>query len=150
MLTESARVLRRDGRRVELELQRGSACTGCELSEGCGTGALGRLLGHRMRSLIIETDQACEPGDEVLLSLPEAALVKVSLLLYGLPLLGLLGGGLLAVSLALQEWLVVAGAVLGLYAGFRLATQWAQKLEQREHTPYISDIRVNRGPVEGS
>ena len=150
MLTEPARVVSRDGRRVEVELQRGSACSHCELSEGCGTGAIGRLLGHRRRSLVIETDTACKPGDEVLLSLPEAALVRASLMLYGLPLLGLLAGGSLAIALSSAEWLVICGAALGLFAGFRLAARGTQKLEQRGFAPHISDIRVNPGPANRS
>jgi sigma-E factor negative regulatory protein RseC len=143
MLTESALVTRRDGNRVELELQRSSACDHCELNQGCGTGALGRLLGRRSRPLVIETDKDCEPGDTVLLELPESALVRVSLLLYGLPLLGLLLGGLLGALLALAEWLVVGIALVGLFAGFKLAARTTRRLEQGGQAPYIRDIRVN-------
>ena len=143
MLSESALVTRRDGNRVELELQRSSACDHCELSQGCGTGALGRLLGRRSRPLVIETDKDCEPGDRVLLELPESALVRASLLLYGLPLFGLVFGGLLAALLALAEWLVVGIALVGLFAGFKLAARMTQRLEQGGQAPYIKDIRVN-------
>lgn len=150
MLTESARVLRRDGNRVELELQRGSACGHCELSEGCGTGAIGRLLGHRTRSLVIETSQLCHPGDQVVLSLPESALVRASLMLYGMPLLGLLLAGALAILVAVPEWLIVVSAGVGLYAGIRMAARSTRTLEQRGLAPYISEIRVNPGPAERS
>ena len=150
MLTETARVLSRDGSRVELELQRASACGHCELSEGCGTGALGRLLGHRARTLTIETSRPCNPGDEVLLALPEAALVRTSLLLYGMPLLGLVAGAALAIAANFPEWMVVASAALGLFAGFRIAARRARKLEQRGCAPYIREIRVNPGPVDRS
>jgi sigma-E factor negative regulatory protein RseC len=143
MLTESALVIRRDGNRVELELQRSSACDHCELNQGCGTGALGRLLGRRSRPLAIETDTDCKPGDRVLLELPESALVRASLLLYGLPLLGLLLGGLLAVLLAVPEWLAVGIAVFGLFAGFKLAVKTTRRLEQDGQAPYIRDIHVN-------
>ena len=143
MLSESALVTRRDGNRVELELQRSSACDNCELSQGCGTGALGRLLGHRSRPLVIETDKDCEPGDRVLLELPESALVRASLLLYGLPLFGLVFGGLLAALLALAEWLVVSIALFGLFAGFKFAARTTRRLEQGGQAPYIKDIRVN-------
>ena len=143
MLSESALVTRRDGNRVELELQRSSACDHCELSQGCGTGALGRLLGRRSRPLVIETDKDCEPGDRVLLELPESALVRASLLLYGLPLFGLVFGGLLAAMLALAEWLVVGIALFGLFAGFKLAARTTRRLEQGGQAPYIKDIRVN-------
>ena len=150
MLTESARVTRREGNRVELELQRGSACGDCELSQGCGTGALGRLLGRRSRPLILETDRDCGPGDEVVLALPESALVRASLLLYGLPLLGLVLGGWLAMLLVLPEWLVVAIAGAGLFAGFKIASLGTRKLEQQGQAPYIRDIRVNPGPYNRS
>jgi len=143
MLTESALVTRRDGDRVELELQRSSACDHCELNQGCGTGALSRLLGRRSRPLVIQTDRDCKPGDRVLLELPESALVRASLLLYGLPLLGLVLGGLLAALLAVPEWLVVVIALLGLFFGFKLATRTTQRLEQGGQAPYIRVIQVN-------
>ena len=150
MLTESALVTRRHGKRVELELQRGSACGSCELSQGCGTGALGRLLGRRSRPLFIETDQDLEPGDEVLLALSESALVKASLTLYGLPLLGMVLAGLLAAFGAAAEWLVVVAAIAGFYAGYRIAAWLTNRLEEGQLTPYIMDIRVNPEVDAGS
>ena len=143
MLTESARVIRRDGNRVELELQRSSACGHCELSQGCGTGALGRLLGGRSRPLVIETDQDCRAGNRVMLAMPESALVGASLLLYGLPLAGLLLAGLGAMLFDLAEWLVVAAAVFGLFAGFKVAARITQRIERRGPAPYISEIGAN-------
>ena len=154
MLTEIALVKSRDGKRVELELQRGGACDQCELNKGCGTGALSRLIGRRPRPLVIESEQDCEPGDQVVLELPESALVKASLLLYGLPLLGLLLGGLLAALLAelltTPEWLVTVIALLGLFVGFKIAARFTQRLEQAGQAPYIRAMRVNPGPDSGS
>ncbi|MCP4334909.1 MAG: SoxR reducing system RseC family protein [Gammaproteobacteria bacterium] len=150
MLTEAAIVTRRDGRRVELELHRGSACGNCELSQGCGTGALGRLLGRRSRALFIETEQQLEPGDEVQLALSEAALVKASLALYGLPLLGMVLAGLLAASVAATEWLVVVAAVIGFYSGYRVAAFLTNRLEDGQLAPYIVNLEVNPGPDAGS
>ena len=150
MLTEAAIVTRRDGRRVELELQRGSACGDCELSQGCGTGALGRLLGRRSKPLFIETEQELEPGDEVQLALSESALVKASLTLYGMPLLGMVLAGLLAVAAAAAEWLVVVTAVAGFYSGYRVAAFLTNRLEDGQLKPYIVNIQLNPGPDAGS
>ena len=150
MLTETARVIQRDGKRVELELQRGSACGHCELSQGCGTGALGRLLGKRSRPLVIETDQDCRAGDLVVLAIPEGALVSASLLLYGLPLLGLLLAGLVAMSFALVEWQVVVIAGCGLFVGCRLAARLARGIEIGRKTPYIREISMNPEPEKWS
>ena len=151
MLTESAIVLRRVDHRVEVELQRASACGGCELARGCGTGAIGRLLGRRQRPLLVETERELAPGDQVLLSLPEAALVRVSLLVYGLPLLAMLFVGLAAqLLLNLAEWQLVIVAAFGFWLGFRLATRWAARIAQNLLMPSIVDIEVNPVQTAGS
>ena len=149
MLTESALVIHRQGNQVQLELQRSSACDNCELSKGCGTGALGRLIGRRSRPLTLETDQDCKAGDTVILELPESALVRASLMLYGLPLIGLVVGGLLATFFALPDWLVACASLAGLYCGFRLASKLTQGLEQGGQAPYIREIRVNPDLIQG-
>lgn len=143
MLTETARVIRRHGNHVELELQRGSACDHCDLSQGCGTGALGRLLRRRSRPLVIETDVDCRPGDEVQLLLPETSLVRASLLIYGLPLLAMVVAGLLATAAVDADWLVALAAIGGFLGGIRIAALCAARLEHRGMAPYIREVRLN-------
>ena len=150
MLTETARVIQRHGNRVELELLRASACGHCELRQGCGTGALSRLLRRRSRPLVIETDRDCQPGDEVRLALPESALVSASLALYGLPLLGLVLGGLLASLVFRPEWLVAVVAVAGFLAGMSAASVRARRLEESGQTPYITSVKANSPGPPGS
>jgi len=146
MITEQAIVTRCDGNRVELELQRGSACGQCELSQGCGTGALGRLLGKRSKPLVIETDRDLKPGDKLQLGLSESALVKASLTVYGLPLLGMVAAGLIASFAVVSEVLIALAAGAGFIAGFKLASYLSHPLEHDLQTPYIVDIQVNPGP----
>ena len=100
MITEQAVVTRREGEQIEVRLLRESACGDCELSQGCGTGALGRLLGNRSRPLRLECSQPVQPGDRLELGLSESALVRASLTIYGLPLFGMLLAG---VAVALKE-----------------------------------------------
>lgn len=151
MLTEPAIVLRRVDHRVEVELMRTSACSGCEVSQGCGTGALGRLLGRRRRPLLVESDRELAPGDRVQLGFPEAALVRVSLLVYGLPLLGMLLAGLLAHTLFdLPEWQLLVVSATGFWFGFRLAVHWAAGVAQNLLLPSVVHIEVNPGHGAGS
>jgi len=150
MLTETARVISRDGNRVVLELQRGSACGHCEMSQGCGTGALGRLLGKRLRPLVIETEKDCQPGDEVELALPEASLVRASLLVYGLPLLGMLLGGSTASLFYVSDWLVPVASIAGFAAGFGCAVICTSRLEDRDMAPHIRGIRLNSAELSRS
>jgi len=146
MITEQAIVIRCNGKQVELELQRGSACAQCELSQGCGTGALGRLLGKRSKPLLIETDQVLKPGDRLQLGLSESALVKASLTIYGLPLLGMVAAGLLASFAAVAEAWVALAAGVGFFGGFKLAAFLSRVLEHDRLTPYIVEIEMNPEP----
>jgi sigma-E factor negative regulatory protein RseC len=99
---------------------------------------------------MIETGQDFEPGDELLLGLSEAALVRASLTVYGLPLLGMVLAGLLAVFFGLAEAWVALISIAGFFAGFKFGSFLADSLEADRLTPYIVDIRVNPGPLPGS
>lgn len=150
MITEQAVVTASSKGEIEVRLQRSSACGHCELSQGCGTGAIGRLLGNRTRPLTLRTDKDFKPGDEVLLGLSEAALVRASLLVYGLPLVVMIAAGMLAVLAGLAEHWIALCTVTGFLAGFKIASLYGRKLEDSPLTPYIVDIRVNPGTLSGS
>ena len=143
MITEQAVVTRRQGSQVEVRLLRESACGHCELSRGCGTGAIGRLLGNRSRPLVLESREALEPGDRLELGLSESVLVRASLVTYGLPLLGMIAAAMVAVSSGFAEPFVVLFSIAGLYAGMKAAARILRRLEGGGTTPYIVDIRVN-------
>ncbi len=150
MITEQAIVTRRDGNRVEIELERTSACGKCELNQGCGTGAVGRLLGRRSRPLVIETEHNLSPGDRLRLGLPETALVRASLVSYGLPLLFMIAAGLLVSAFGLAEGWVALFSIAGFAAGFNLSARLARKLEAYDITPYILEVEVNPDTRTGS
>ncbi len=150
MITEQAVVTRCQGKQAEIRLQRQSACGHCELSQGCGTGALGRLLGNRSRPLVIETPYALKPGDTLVLNLSESAMVKASLAIYGLPLMGMMVAGLFAALAELADAMVALVSIAGFFAGFKFARYYSQTLEQDRLTPYIVDIQVNPGSLSGS
>jgi sigma-E factor negative regulatory protein RseC len=144
MITEQAIVTSREGRQVELELLRQSACGGCELNRSCGTGALGRLLGHRRKPLLLESERPLQPGDRVTLSLSERALVKASLLVYGLPLCTMLLAGLLAYAAGpLAEWAIVLFSAGGFLVGFHCASRWSASWSRVGMTPEIIAVEAN-------
>lgn len=96
MIRETATVTRLEGSQAVIEMQRQDVCHQCELNKGCGTGAIGRLLGHRSRSLKITNERDLKPGDQVILGIQDRAYLNASLVIYGLPLIGLICGGLLS------------------------------------------------------
>ena len=143
MITEHAVVTHCDGKRVEIRLQRDSACGHCELNQGCGTGAIGRLLGHRSKPLVIESDQQLKPGDRLVVGMPESAVVTASLSVYGLPLAGMIVAGLAADLYNLADTWVAIAAFTGLFAGVKLASRRARRLEHGRLTPHIVEVRLN-------
>ncbi|MDH5356175.1 MAG: SoxR reducing system RseC family protein, partial [Gammaproteobacteria bacterium] len=131
----------RQGRRVEIQMLRQSACSHCELNQGCGTGAIGRLLGHRSKSLVIETTFDLEPGDRVILGMPDSSFLKASLLIYGLPLFSLM------LSAIAGQWLfegsefkVLVLASLGFAGGFSVSARLARKNFASQFDPEILEI----------
>lgn len=132
MISERARVLRvADGIAwVHCESQAG--CARCAAGEGCGGGVFARLLRGRLQELPLAlpgpmADQVAA-GDWVLVGLSTRAVQAASMLLYGLPLLGLVVG-----ASAGDLWLggdlaALAGAVAGLVAGFLAAHARARRL----------------------
>jgi len=142
MIKEQAKVTGLDGHWALVQMQRQSACSHCELSNGCGTGAIGRLLGHRRKPVKIKNEHQLKPGDSVVLGLPEGAFLKASLLIYGLPLLGLIAGGMLALGITGESelyafFLAAAGFVAGLHTSARLA----RKHYSNQFSPKILQVR---------
>ena len=151
MVTERAIVIRCQGGRAEVAVQRNSTCGGCELASGCGTGAIGRLLGNRQKPITIETDRALDPGTEVLLGLSERTIVRASCLIYGLPLIGLLVFSVFSQTVfAWPEWATVLAALTGLCAGFLLARLIGSRLVNHSFSLDVIDIRMNPGQLPES
>ncbi len=122
MIEESAQVLRSEGDYAWVATQRRSSCGSCAAKKGCGTGALSQVLGGRMQEMKVRNPIDAQAGEQVVLGIEEGALIRGSLAVYLLPLLTMLGGGLLGQALAPQwlinqELLTIIMAVLGLVAG---------------------------------
>ena len=141
MIKETAKVVSLSGDVAQVQMQRQSACSHCEMSQGCGTGAIGRLLGKRSKPVEIKVYQTLKPGDQVEIGLPDKAFLRAGLLIYGMPLLGLFIGLTLAESLGsnadlssdlIAFILALVGLVLGLLIGAFIAkTQFSNQLNPK-------------------
>ena len=125
MIEERARVVRVDGGLAEIVTQQQSSCGSCAAKAGCGTSLLATWLPQRRLSFRLTNDIGASPGDLVVVGLDETLLQRNSLLLYALPLAGLLLGaiagerGFLAVGLPAELGAVLAG-LLGVSAALLL------------------------------
>ncbi len=135
MIEERARVVELKGELALIEMQRQNACDSCELSGGCGTGSLGRLLGHRAQVYSIANDQNLQAGDLIVIGMPERSFLLASAMMYLLPLFSLFlfalaaqlffhaGDGATALS-------ALGGFGVGLFATIRLsASDYARRFQ---------------------
>lgn len=136
MVEEKAIVIGIEGNTVWVETQRKAVCDTCAVNKGCGTALLSKILGNkRSRLQALSNNLSFSVGDEVIIGLQERALVRGSMLVYGLPLLLMLLAALLA-EVAAKHWLgatstelltiVVGGA--GLFAGLLYLHRYSRRI----------------------
>lgn len=122
MIEETAQVLRLHDRMAEVVTQRQSACGHCAAKNGCGTSLLATWFPQRQLVFRLNNDIHAAAGDTVIIGLDEAFLQRSSLLLYALPLLGLLVGAVAGeYGFSLLEWPTELGAILSGLLGLSAA-----------------------------
>jgi sigma-E factor negative regulatory protein RseC len=128
MIEESARVVAVEQGAVWVETLRRSTCSACSANAGCGQGLMERLgVGQRRGYVRALCREPLQVGDQVVIGIGEALLVRSSLLVYLLPLLGLFAAGLLAEWLALDESFVILAALAGFALPWLLVRRYSQK-----------------------
>jgi len=100
---QPATVVSADGERVQLRFDRLSQCQRCLQGEGCGAGVFSQLFSHRSTTLHLPSNETWQVGQQVRVGLAPQRLVSGSLLLYGWPLIGFLGGAILGGQLDLPS-----------------------------------------------
>ena len=147
MIIAEARVLRCDERYLWVDVQRPGGCSSCSSQSGCSTAVLASFFSHADAPLRLERGDtpARLPGETVRIGIRESTLLRGSLLLYLLPLVGLIGGAVLAQVLAGpvfpdgNETPAVLGGLLGLTGAFWLIRRQAAK--RSEDGPDIQLLR---------
>ena len=149
MLVETAIVLSTDGPMAEVQAQARSACGGCAAKGACGTSLLDSLFPERRPRFWARNDPGARPGDRVRVGLAESALQRASLMLYLLPLFGLIGGALLGRQLMPHsEGASILLGVIGLAAVLGWVRRHSRKLWKRgEFQAVILEILPAPGAV---
>lgn len=129
-IEERARVLRAEHGTAWLHCESQAGCQRCAEGRGCGGGVFARLLKRRLEEMPVENTLGVAAGDAVLVGLEPAAVQNAALMMYGLPLAGLLSGAVFGSMLgeAGQDAGAMLGAALGFVVGFGLARWLSQRL----------------------
>lgn len=113
MIEELAQVVAVRGGTVEVVARRHTACGSCSAKSGCGTSLLADWFPQRPLRFEVENAIGAGMGDDVVVGLDESLLQRAVLLLYGLPLGGLLAGALVGEQLSAGlGWHSELGAVV--------------------------------------
>ncbi len=113
---------------VWVETQRRSSCDKCSINGGCGTSVLSRVLGQRRTRVRALDPLGAKTGDEVVIGIEDAMLLRSSLAAYLVPMLGLLLGALCGGALATAFGIShEAGSILCALAGLAAGIVWLSR-----------------------
>lgn len=139
MLEAQARVISVKSNQALVETLQQSGCGHCSAAGGCGSGTLSKLsCFSKSRSFWVSNPVSAHPGEEVVVSVPEGAVLRGVVVGYLLPLFGLMLGAGVGSS-----WLSPSGnadliAVLGAMSGLMMGFLLARRLTRQNPQPYIS------------
>lgn len=148
MLEEEGTVIGIEEGYAIIQTERGSSCDGCKAKSSCHS--MGDTEGSIMEMRAIN-DMGAKVGDRVKVAIDSVIFLKSSFLIYVLPLIVMISGGVIGESYAKNNMPgadpdLVAGAVgiSCLVISFLLIRLWSKSLEKkREYHPQI--IRIIGG-----
>lgn len=136
-----------------LEAETKSSCQSCEVKNGCGTSVLSKWVGRKFTRFNAKNTVDAKVGDHVVVGLSESALVRGSLTIYFLPLLGMIVFALVADSLipagSDSHDLIIA---LSAFAGFGAALWLCRAYLANDHlkeelTPVVLRKVIEHGRI---
>ena len=118
-----------------------SACPRCAQGKGCGAGVFAAGGGDREVEAVVRAGLNIAVDDIVEISLAPDNLLQAALIVYGLPLLGAIGGAAIAYTLSLGDAAAAVAALLGLGAGL-FVSRWRLRQTSCLHrfTPSVERI----------
>lgn len=148
MIEECGRVVSTGAGGTWVETLARAGCGRCDQPGGCGQNSITRLFASRNRRVRVATEIPLASGDRVLIGIPDGQLLRASLVVYLLPLLGLVAGAVAGhFGSNGSEGVSILGAALGMGGGFLAAHFAARVLNGRESwLPVV----LSRLPAEGT
>ncbi|MBI5936584.1 MAG: SoxR reducing system RseC family protein [Betaproteobacteria bacterium] len=119
MIETRVRIVAMDYGIAWVEPSEQSGCGACQAKSACGVSGLGKYFSRRQQTVPVMCKTAAKVGDELLVAVDEAELIKAGVLVYLLPMiLAVLGASLMA---GLGDAAAVAGMALGIVVGLVIA-----------------------------
>ncbi len=153
MIEEQAQVVEIIGSQLVLQAQTQSACGSCSASKGCGTSVLSKVIGRKFTRFQVANNIDAEVGDTVVVGISEDALLTGSLVMYIIPILGMLVFALLAntsldVHVQYRDLSIAASGIMGLVLGSLLSRWYFQRQSSRQRfTPVVLRKIIGHGKL---
>ncbi|MBE9559900.1 MAG: SoxR reducing system RseC family protein [Proteobacteria bacterium] len=153
MIEEQAQVVEIRGAQLILQAQTQSACGSCSASKGCGTSVLAKVVGRKFTRFQAENNIDAEVGDTVVVGISEDALLKGSLVMYVIPILGMLLFALAAdyffvAVMDYRDLAIAASGIMGLVFGSLMSKWYFQRQSSAQSfTPVVLRKIIEHGKL---
>jgi len=142
MIEAAGRVVSVHDDRARVTVERQTACGGCAGKSGCGTRLLAEWLPQRQLSFDLDNRLGARVGDRVTIGLDEHRFQRYALLLYALPVFGLLAGAVSGHAIfPVFGWSAELGSVFAGLLGVAAALAWVWQ-RSREVKTDDSGVRL--------
>lgn len=121
MIKTRARVLSVSGGKVWIEAASQQGCAACHSQSSCGVSGLGKFFSRNKPPVALACDMSVRPGEELVLDMSEADLLRAGLLGYLLPTVLAVAGALAASLAGLGDAAAAASMAAGFAAGLAVA-----------------------------
>lgn len=132
---------RAEGLRAAIEVDAAVVCPRCAAGRGCGAGILGAGRATKRVEVLVDPGLRLRKGDKVGLQLAPESILRASVFVYGIPLLGAVAAAAVAYGLSLGELGSAFAAIAGLGAGLAVSRRRLRRADcLREFTPTVTKL----------
>jgi sigma-E factor negative regulatory protein RseC len=122
-----------------IEVDVAAVCPRCAAGKGCGAGVLGANRGKKRVVVVIDPGLHLNEGDQVQLTLAANNILRASMIVYGIPMLGAVIGAAAAYGLSLGDLGAAMAAIGGLGGGLLFSRRQLHRTDcLREFTPTVA------------
>jgi sigma-E factor negative regulatory protein RseC len=137
MVEESALVLRVESDMVWVQAIQKTACGSCQAQKGCGHSLLAKVGQKQIDIPVARNGLDVQPNEQVIIGVPEQAILRSSMLMYGVPLLSMIFVALLGTSFGVNEGGIITMSFAALIFGFLWVNFKSKTLDFDQWNPQL-------------
>ena len=142
-MEEKGRVVSVHGQRADVDVESRGEC------EHCSAAGICNWTGNRMRRVLAVNAIKAAKGDDVLLELPDGTGASTNLLVFGVPVLGMLAGALIGGLLISDLWAGILSGI-GLLVGIAIVKVIDVAVGKSGRTLPVIRRRLSKEEIKGA